>query len=444
MKCILIDESDRKNLKSFEFDKEEITIGRIVGNDLVINDVGVSRNHAKIISNEGTFELIDLDSRNGIEHNGQKVKSALLNDQDIIEIGNVSLKFCCKELSMSSALDETLIAPKGGLKGIKVDNLVGNLADPIKGLLKKKPTEKEKLTEDSDNAEGYVSKFVPLIRKPIVLVSAGILLLIVIFLSIGGDETGKTGKELTNIPDNSNVLIPVPGKGQYGNFASDRTHVDKAMFSFNWNKGKVLLSYEAAGATSGEIDLLLNGQKLNSVPSTNSFIQIKSERLPSESLKHGRNVLVFDNVKNAEGSPPGKDRSETWGIRNVILDTKDYPPCDIDLFLENLNRAALKYKEKKISFRNLYDSLINYQRAVDYGMECETKPERYEEAVEGLGMVKQELQDEYTARLFAAQQASKTNDWDRVRREMEDILKIIPDPDDHRYQKANKNLINVR
>ncbi len=199
MKCILVDES--KNLKSFEFDKEEITVGRIVGNDLVINDIRVSRNHAKIISNEGTFELIDLDSRNGIKHNGKKVKSALLNDQDIIEIGNVSLKFFCKELSMASASDETLIAPKGGLKGIKIDNLVGNFADPIKGMLKKKPTEKEK-PKEGDNSENLKNKFLLLIRKPVVLVAAGILQLLVIFLSSGRDETGKTGEESKNIPDN--------------------------------------------------------------------------------------------------------------------------------------------------------------------------------------------------------------------------------------------------
>jgi FhaA, N-terminal domain/FHA domain len=62
-------------------------IGRMEGNDLVLPDPHVSRNHAQIEQHNGHYRLRDLSSRNGTHLNGQPIAEAELNDGDQLAIG---------------------------------------------------------------------------------------------------------------------------------------------------------------------------------------------------------------------------------------------------------------------------------------------------------------------------------------------------------------------
>jgi DNA-binding SARP family transcriptional activator len=63
-------------------------IGRLSGNDIVLNDVDVSRQHAAIIDTGSGFMIMDLRSANGVEVQGQRIDtSAELADGDHIRIG---------------------------------------------------------------------------------------------------------------------------------------------------------------------------------------------------------------------------------------------------------------------------------------------------------------------------------------------------------------------
>lgn len=70
-----------------------LTIGRATDNDIVIPDVLASRHHATLIPTPGGTEISDNRSINGTFVNGTRVDSALLNDGDIVTIGNVDLQF---------------------------------------------------------------------------------------------------------------------------------------------------------------------------------------------------------------------------------------------------------------------------------------------------------------------------------------------------------------
>lgn len=70
-----------------------ISIGRDPGNDIVIDDPIVSRKHARIYQNENTggatrYYIEDLDSRNGLFMNGEKITSCQISPQDRITLGN--------------------------------------------------------------------------------------------------------------------------------------------------------------------------------------------------------------------------------------------------------------------------------------------------------------------------------------------------------------------
>lgn len=79
--------------KRFIINKEEMTIGRDETCDMAINDPGVSRKHASILSKENRYYIQDLDSRSGLMVNGSKGKYHMLEDGDIIKMGITVIEF---------------------------------------------------------------------------------------------------------------------------------------------------------------------------------------------------------------------------------------------------------------------------------------------------------------------------------------------------------------
>src|ERR1700761_2190618 len=69
------------------------TIGRANDNDIVIQDVLASRHHAFLVDSPLGTEIRDAHSVNGTFVNGVRVGSAVLNEGDVITIGNIDLVF---------------------------------------------------------------------------------------------------------------------------------------------------------------------------------------------------------------------------------------------------------------------------------------------------------------------------------------------------------------
>ena len=65
-----------------------LKIGRHKMNEIVLDDVAVSRLHASIQINRGKLLLFDQGSKNGTMINGTRVQSAELHNGDIVRIGN--------------------------------------------------------------------------------------------------------------------------------------------------------------------------------------------------------------------------------------------------------------------------------------------------------------------------------------------------------------------
>ena len=71
-----------------------LVIGRGSEADLRINDPGISRRHAEIRvgqSTDGTIDIVDLGSTNGITVDGHKVRHAVLGEGSRIEIGTTRM-----------------------------------------------------------------------------------------------------------------------------------------------------------------------------------------------------------------------------------------------------------------------------------------------------------------------------------------------------------------
>lgn len=72
----------------YELNKDSITIGRDINNEIVINDPEVSRNHCRFTRTAGGYTLEDLGSTNGTFINGQRLTgSRPLAGSDMIGMG---------------------------------------------------------------------------------------------------------------------------------------------------------------------------------------------------------------------------------------------------------------------------------------------------------------------------------------------------------------------
>ncbi len=68
-------------------------IGRSRNADILLNDPGVSRRHARIEAWDNACKIVDLNSSNGVFVNGQRISSAaIVNTGDILGLGNSRLK----------------------------------------------------------------------------------------------------------------------------------------------------------------------------------------------------------------------------------------------------------------------------------------------------------------------------------------------------------------
>ncbi len=83
--CVLGGASTGQRLR---LDRPEALIGKDPAADLTLGDSGVSRRHVKIVrAGDGIYNLIDLDSTNGVHVNGVRVDLTILRERDRIEVG---------------------------------------------------------------------------------------------------------------------------------------------------------------------------------------------------------------------------------------------------------------------------------------------------------------------------------------------------------------------
>ncbi len=81
-----------------------LSIGRKKGNDLVLEDPMVSREHARIEQELSGFSIRDLGSKNGVFVNNNLVDTSSLKNGDIIRIGSSVFKFHMEEEKVEEAV----------------------------------------------------------------------------------------------------------------------------------------------------------------------------------------------------------------------------------------------------------------------------------------------------------------------------------------------------
>ena len=104
---------NKKVIKDYSFVKENMTIGRDEGNDIVIDNLAVSGFHARIDRTGDNYILTDLQSTNGTFVNDKKIISHKLQHKDKIIIGKHIVFFALSQEEQAklkeAELDRTMI-----------------------------------------------------------------------------------------------------------------------------------------------------------------------------------------------------------------------------------------------------------------------------------------------------------------------------------------------
>lgn len=116
-KAKLILSMDGLVLKEIPLNKERMTIGRKAHNDIQIDNLAISGEHAAIVNILNDSFVEDLGSTNGTFINGQSVKKHFLQNGDTIELGKYRLKYVNEAPPQAAAndFDKTMVMRPGAL-----------------------------------------------------------------------------------------------------------------------------------------------------------------------------------------------------------------------------------------------------------------------------------------------------------------------------------------
>ena len=98
-------------IREVQITKDKTTLGRRPYNDIVIDNLAVSGEHAVLQMNGADVFIEDLNSTNGTYINGKAAKKQLLNHNDTVEIGKYKIKFINE--APGATFDKTVIMKAG-------------------------------------------------------------------------------------------------------------------------------------------------------------------------------------------------------------------------------------------------------------------------------------------------------------------------------------------
>ncbi len=98
-------------IKEVQITKDKTTLGRRPYNDIVIDNLAVSGEHAVLQMVGGDVFIEDLNSTNGTYINGKAIKKQLLAHNDTVEIGKYKIKYLVDD---SGEYEKTMIMRPGG------------------------------------------------------------------------------------------------------------------------------------------------------------------------------------------------------------------------------------------------------------------------------------------------------------------------------------------
>ena len=112
-------------IREAELTKERTTLGRRPYNDIVIDNLAVSGEHALLLVRGSTVVIEDLHSTNGTYVNGHAIRQQQLRDGDVIDIAKYKVKFLADPVAAESHAGVASGSPAAALGDAMIKVLSG-------------------------------------------------------------------------------------------------------------------------------------------------------------------------------------------------------------------------------------------------------------------------------------------------------------------------------
>ena len=112
-------------IKEVQLTKDRTSLGRRPFNDIVIDNLAVSGEHAVLQMSGGEVHVEDLNSTNGTYVNGKAVKKQLLQNSDMVEIGKYKIKYV--DEAVKAGFEKTMMM-KTGSAGLVASAVAASIA----------------------------------------------------------------------------------------------------------------------------------------------------------------------------------------------------------------------------------------------------------------------------------------------------------------------------
>ena len=404
----------------FSFETVDVTIGRGPRNDLVLDDAGVSRNHARIRRQGGGFLLLDHGSSNGTDLNGVVIgEPSALSSGDRIGVGSVVLEFTAPQPAAEPAEGETGTAGAVPAKehATRVSAMPeGQGAAAARALPKRWKREVlARLPSGARIGAGAVAA----------LLVIGIARLLV----SGRERKGLECPETIAVGEDASAV-------SFGHGEVDADCGDSAVFGFNVPpKARAVFHYQPAQISSAsELELRLNGKHLAWVPAAGTSGEIQVVPLPPGLLSgDGRNFVT------ALQTQKGKE----WTVRRVRVDLIAATPGDLRAAREAYERGRRKLEERRVAPRNLYDAWQAFSMARRYLEGVNPRPALYDEVAQLINDCERDLDKECSKMIFTAARFEKYEQDEKAQQTFREVLLHFPGDDPGGCRKrAQDNLIS--
>lgn len=384
-------------------------IGRSRENDIHLSDDSLSRFHCRVFFRANELFIADLGSTNQTLVNGNAVSEQHLSTGDVIEIGETELTVVHASLDGDDEVDLGFQSPPGS---------------------------------SSTTGRGISSRLLGAALTALLVCLAGAA---AVLLTREKPQTSSSA----DLP--ANLFV------RYEKVEADASNIFR--YALTLDNGRLSarvddLANDRHLAREEDLSESLSRSLAESIR-TSGFFQLEPlyEGLARDS--HFRLDLEIGLGSNIHRTQV-LNRMEPDHFRSVRLMIEEFadnelglaalamPPEELIRLAEEATQLGARLLDQRaIAAGNLYRSVLSFREAIWYLETIEPKPDFYPRAVAGEQEASRMLDEWIAGYEFQAERAIKLNDWASAAEELRQVIEQLPDPDDPRYQKAQRKLLDV-
>ncbi len=427
-------------------------LGRSSQNDICIVDPQLSRQHCAFEFRSGMLWIKDLESANFTLVNDLRATEQPLRAGDRIHVGETVLRVVAEDAPTTNA---------AGIPGVSV---VTPGAETPPAPLITIPAPAEPATPPAPSAplidlglkkSDEPAKNPGAQRTILYLVGALLILVLGVLLIFDFGGESKSEKTIAPVVDNDQTLQFVYEKVEAtpnnifrfsltlspnGQFAARMTDLEQ--------KRSIQREKTITPADLDDLIARLKAQKFMELDENYTAQNPQANHMTSYDLtlvigKQARRSRVINRPEPAAFKNV-REMIETFGKNELGLWTLTLSAEELtQKAAANLDEARSYVRDASIDRGNLWKAIQRYRDAETNLESVDPKPDFYPDIITGLETAKEQHDAEFNELRYSAEHAIKTSSWEAARRHLQDICRLVPDPQDERNRTATRELIDV-